>query len=439
MTTRSSRPSPPAPIDADAPVGPSQARQQRRRWLRTIVAPSVASLVIHAAVGIVIGTVAIGKYMQMGGSDALRPQPVEIVVDFDQPGLNPSPGPGNALPPGRTRDGDRSQASASRRTPEADPATSPIPVAARPAEDPSSSPTSQTPAHKQPRAAASDRSATDHVEGTLNERIAERLAQVNSRQATNPDPNGTPGNALDAGIAARLGGGGGSGPAGLGPADAPPTSFAGLKASNAQSVVYVVDASGSLISTLPVVRRELEQSLRRLAPTQRYAVIFFQRNQAIVQGAAGGSDAATAPVLRTARKAEVDATLAWAATIRPSGRSSPLIALGLALNLRPDVVFLLSTDITGAGDFEVGRDEILRRIDELNPLDPATGRRPTRIQCVQFLDPDPLDTLREIARRHGGAAPPAGADEVPGFRFLTRESLGLGPRGEAGDPPSAGK
>jgi hypothetical protein len=35
---------------------------------------------------------------------------------------------------------------------------------------------------------------------------------------------------------------------------------------------------------------------------------------------------------------------------------------------------------------------------------------------VQFLDPDPLDTLRKIAQAHGGER---------GFRFLDRAELGL--------------
>ncbi len=55
-------------------------------------------------------------------------------------------------------------------------------------------------------------------------------------------------------------------------------------------------------------------------------------------------------------------------------------------------------------------------LDRLNPVDQATGVRGVRINCVQFLDPDPLDTLRKIAERHGGAG---------GYRFLDRAELGL--------------
>jgi hypothetical protein len=191
--------------------------------------------------------------------------------------------------------------------------------------------------------------------------------------------------------------------------ESPPVSFAGLTQSDARSVVYVVDASGSLVGTLPVVLGELERSLRALQPEQRFAVMFFQRNAALVPPNAGE--------LRLATPAAIDATLAWArSAVRPVGRSNPLAALEQALALDPDVVFLLSTNITGSGEFEIGRDELLDRLDTLNPRSDRTGRRTSRIQCVQFLDPDPLDTLRTIAERHGG---------TDGYRYLSRKELGL--------------
>ena len=40
--------------------------------------------------------------------------------------------------------------------------------------------------------------------------------------------------------------------------------------------VYLVDASGSLIDTLPFVLRELQQSISKLSDQQKFTVIFFQ-------------------------------------------------------------------------------------------------------------------------------------------------------------------
>ena len=110
-------------------------------------------------------------------------------------------------------------------------------------------------------------------------------------------------------------------------------------------------------------------------------------------------------------------TLAWIDDhVIPAGRSNPLAALETGLRLKPDVIFLLSENITGSGEFEIDQEDLLDLLDALNPIVGGTGRRRAQINCVQFLDPDPLDTLRRIAERHGGPN---------GYRFLSRAELGL--------------
>lgn len=63
--------------------------------------------------------------------------------------------------------------------------------------------------------------------------------------------------------------------------------FAGLKASNARRVVYLVDASGSLVGTFPLIIEELRKSLQRLDPRQSFGVIFSSaaRQSRFLQGA----------------------------------------------------------------------------------------------------------------------------------------------------------
>ncbi len=183
--------------------------------------------------------------------------------------------------------------------------------------------------------------------------------------------------------------------------------FAGLRSSNARKVVYVVDASGSLVGTFPAIARELGASLARLDPRQSFAVIFFRRNEALPVPPAA---------LLPATPANVAAATEWIGRhVVPAGRSNPLPALTAALALKPDVVFLLSADITGAGEFEIGGDELLAAVDRLNPAS-RSGRRPARIQCVEFLERDPDHILERLSEVHGG----------PGsFRFLSRQELGL--------------
>jgi hypothetical protein len=206
-------------------------------------------------------------------------------------------------------------------------------------------------------------------------------------------------------------------PTGAAPAFAPAApraqihgaTFVGISSSNARKIVYVIDASGSMIGVLPIVIDELARSLDGLVPRQAFSVIFFSGNRATVVPPRDALTAAT-----DAEKARV---LQWIEKkVIPAGRSNPVAAIRHALSLEPDVIFLLSENITGSGEFEIDQRDLLAMLDELNPRDPDTGRRSTRINCVQFRDPDPLDTLLRIAREHGG---------VDGYKFLDREELGL--------------
>lgn len=185
--------------------------------------------------------------------------------------------------------------------------------------------------------------------------------------------------------------------------------FVGLKASNARRIVYVVDASGSLVGSFPQIVEELRRSLMKLDPRQQFGVIFFQRGDAVVVPPGGSLQPATPEILAEAVK-WIDARMI------PTGRSNPLAALGAAMKLKPEIIFLLSADITGAGEYEISERQLLDALDRLNPKDPETGIRAVRIQCVQFLDPDPAGTLERMATEHGGA---------DGYRYLGRAELGL--------------
>ncbi len=218
--------------------------------------------------------------------------------------------------------------------------------------------------------------------------------------------DGAAGNAALEAVERRYrGGGGGDGLEG--PSRGVAT-FAGLTAQNAAKIVYVVDASGSMIATLPIVIAELDRSIAQLDPGQEFSVFCFQKNATIVLPPQGK--------LRASSPASRDSCVHWLqGSVKPQGRSSPLDALKRALALKPDVIFLLSTNITGSGQFELDRDAILDALERMNPRN-ADGARRTVIQCVQFLEADPAKTLEAINRAHGTPG---------GFRTLTRKDLGL--------------
>ena len=53
--------------------------------------------------------------------------------------------------------------------------------------------------------------------------------------------------------------------------------FMGLDAVAAKRIVYVVDASGSMLLHLSTVLHELQRSLTRLHPKQEFSIVFFQQ------------------------------------------------------------------------------------------------------------------------------------------------------------------
>lgn len=200
-------------------------------------------------------------------------------------------------------------------------------------------------------------------------------------------------------------------------------SFAGLRARAAERVVYVVDASGAMASSLTLVLEELARSIDRLRPTQRFAVLLL-----------GEADPASPTGLRTdpafrealaqgdlprATPEARQAALRWLGTITASGRSDPLAGLRAAIDLRPDLVFLFSRSIQRSGPaatWGAGKEATLNELNRLNPLDPRAGLRPVTIKSIQFLDEDPTGLMQAIGLQHG--------DGDTSFRLLTLADLG---------------
>lgn len=190
---------------------------------------------------------------------------------------------------------------------------------------------------------------------------------------------------------------------GAGGGGATSVTFGGLGASSVSSVVYVVDCSGPMVTSLPMVINELERSVGRLSSSQRFGVILFRRT---VDGGPGAES--FAPVLVRATPSAKELLHNWLAAAEPSGRSSPLAGVELALSLRPDAVFLLSRSIlrSGGGVWELGLDATMSKLEQLNPVRSGLlgSGRPVLIQTIQFLDEDSTGIMQAIGTRHGGGA-----------------------------------
>lgn len=186
-----------------------------------------------------------------------------------------------------------------------------------------------------------------------------------------------------------------------------PVTFAGMEARPASRIVYVVDGSGSMVSTLAFVRAELAASVSRLSPTQKFGVVVF-RDEGKAQRFSDGLVAANAR-----NKTRLGA---WLAEVQPSGGSDPLEGITVAADLKPELIFLMTRSIrrSAGNTWGEGREATLKALDQLNPAN-ARGERPIVMKVIQFLDKDPTGLLPELANRHG--------DGPGSYRVITRDEL----------------
>ena len=223
--------------------------------------------------------------------------------------------------------------------------------------------------------------------------------------------------------------------------------FAGLSADPAlaSSVVYVVDASAPMVSTLPWVLGEVERSVAGLLPTQRFNVVLFgERGQGGQGGGAARVFSAGLVDTTSRQRAKLAEYLRGA---EAAGRSTPIVGLREAMRMKPRVVFVLARAIarTQGAQWDQGNEAIMSELEALNPVDPATGRRATVIKVIQFLDADPTGLLPRIAAVHGepaGVGTSAGAGgaiargEPANLRTVTRAEVAAGGGGGGVEPGS---
>lgn len=190
--------------------------------------------------------------------------------------------------------------------------------------------------------------------------------------------------------------------------------FAGLGSSGARSVVYVVDASGSMVSSLRDVVGEIERSVARLSPSQKFGVVVFHDpGRGTSEGTAQATSEQTESFMPILVRATPDARArlaTWLSGIDPKGKSNPLDGLRAGLELKSEAVFLLSRSIerTGGGVWQLGLDATMRELDRLNPLDPTGTYRSVAIKTIQFLDEDSSGIMQAIGLKHGGTGGDAG-------------------------------
>jgi len=191
-------------------------------------------------------------------------------------------------------------------------------------------------------------------------------------------------------------------------------SFAGVEAARARRIVYVVDASGGMTTSLNFVKAELARSVARLDPSQSFQVVVF-RELPHVEGTEGeaaapgsavdvfGGGSGPGALMAASYEARIR-VVQWLSGFEPVGRSDPLSGLTAALEFEPDLIFLLTRSIRrsgGSADWGAGNAATLASLDKLNPVNQGMMQRRTVIKAIQFLDEDPTGLLPAIAAAHG--------------------------------------
>ena len=175
------------------------------------------------------------------------------------------------------------------------------------------------------------------------------------------------------------------GPGGQGP------DFFGLggQARGARSVVYVVDRSGSMLTTIHGVKNELRESITRLRRSQKFHIIFFNT----------GTPLESPPKrLVSSIKAHKREAFKFVESIGAGGGTDPRPAMRRAFAVGPDMIYFL-TD----GEF----DPVL-----IDLLDKLNRKRKVRIFTIAYVSRKGAPLLERIAREHNGEYRFVSEDEI---------------------------
>lgn len=169
----------------------------------------------------------------------------------------------------------------------------------------------------------------------------------------------------------------------------------------AASVVYVIDAAGSAVDTLPLALWAVQGAISELRSSQRFTVIAFQGDGWIEAFPGRGLQAATPDARHHATQ--------WLhpqhGPVRAHGRGSWLAAMRQAWAYQPQMVFVLADSPLAPSAGPLDQQRLLETLAaEKQTLSPTS-----RISVVELVYPDPqrvtrggAGTLEKLAGQHGG-------------------------------------
>ncbi len=157
--------------------------------------------------------------------------------------------------------------------------------------------------------------------------------------------------------------------------------------------VYLVDSSGSMKDGFDSARRALLSSIELLNPQQRFYVIFFDAKPDFMRIANPAQDDVRSVHATAENKV---ALRRWAMGIQKDRGRAPYDPLRFALELKPDVIFLLSD-----GEFPEG---ILKLLKEKNRIENLFGEvRPISIlHTIGYHSKEGASIMKRIATQNQG-------------------------------------
>ena len=198
---------------------------------------------------------------------------------------------------------------------------------------------------------------------------------------------------LGSGTGDSRGSGTGDGRGPLAPFGTPGGGGVGLKSSfvgvrgNARTVVFVCDASGSMINTFGSLKAELVKAISRLKSVQGFNIVFFQDEKCT----------ALDQNLLFATPENKNKAFKWLEEQTTTGTTNPIPGIELAFKNKPQLIYLL-TD-ADFQDNNAVREAVKR----------ANTTKQTRVNTIIFVgegDDDVtasfVDLMKEIAKDNGG-------------------------------------
>lgn len=174
--------------------------------------------------------------------------------------------------------------------------------------------------------------------------------------------------------------------------DTTKTDFCGIEGGG-NHFVYLVDSSRSMGRAFQSARQELIRSIQSLKEDQRFYVIFFDASPDYMRIRDAATDETASLLASDVNKA---ALAKWAAQVQMDDGRAPYEPLEFALQLNPDVIFLLSD-----GEFPARIEELLNQRNHVVNLF-GERQRKSIVHTIGYHSQQGQERMIRIADQNGG-------------------------------------